>query len=76
MPHDIALPSALAARKDLLIMDEDEDPNPLLPDLDGDMAFSLDDPLEEHEPAVSFAESLADAKVKKAARLNPDESPL
>lgn len=75
-PHDIALPSELAASKDMLIMDEDEDSSSVLPDLDGDMAFNLDDPLEEHEPAVSFAESLADAKVKKAACLNPDESPL
>ncbi|MFA6497846.1 MAG: DivIVA domain-containing protein [Desulfurivibrionaceae bacterium] len=73
--EDIALPSSLAARKDMLVMDEDEDTDPILPDLDGDMAFSLEDPLEEHEPAVSFAGSLEDAK-KKKDRFNPDESPL
>ena len=75
-PQDIALPSSLVARKDMLIMDEEEDTDPILPDLDGDMAFSLEDPLEGHEPSVSFAGSLEDAKKKKAARFNPDESPL
>ena len=74
-PQEIALPSSLAVRKDMLIMDEDEDADPILPDLDGDMAFSLEDPLEAHEPSVSFAGSLADAK-KKTGRFNPDESPL
>ena len=69
--QDIALPSSLAVRKDMLIMDED----PILPDLDGDMSFSLEDPLEAHEPSVSFSRSLADAK-KKPGRFNPDESPL
>lgn len=75
-PQDIALPSALAARQDMLIMDEDEDADPILPDLDGDMAFSLEDPLESHEPSVSFAGSLDEAKKRKADRFNPDESPL
>lgn len=74
-PQDITLPSALAARQDMLVMDEDEEADPILPDLDGDMAFSLEDPLERHEPAVSFAGSLEDAK-KKTSRFNPDESPL
>jgi len=72
---EISLPSALSARKDMLVMDEDEEADPVLPDLDGDMSFSLEDPLEAHEPAISFAGSLADAK-KKTARFNPDESPL
>lgn len=72
---EIVLTSALSAKKDMLVMDEDEEADPLLPDLDGDMSFSLEDPLEDHEPAVSFAGSLADAK-KKTARFNPDESPL
>jgi len=72
---EIALPSALAARKDMLVMDEDEEADPALPDLDGDMSFSLEDPLEARGPAVSFAGNLADAK-KKADRFNPDESPL
>ncbi len=75
-PQDIALPSSLAARKDMLIMDEDEETDPILPDLDGDMAFNLEDPLDNHEPSVSFAGSLEDAKNKKANRFNPDESPL
>ncbi|MBU2536823.1 MAG: DivIVA domain-containing protein [Proteobacteria bacterium] len=75
--RDIALPSSLSASKNILSMDdEDEDEDAILPDLDGDMAFSLEDPLEEHEPAVSFAESLEDAKGKKPPRFNPDESPL
>jgi len=74
-PQDIALPSSLAARKDMLIMDEDEEADPILPDLDGDMAFSLEDPLEAHEPAVSFAGRLEEVK-KKTERFNPDESPL
>ncbi|MCX5863887.1 MAG: DivIVA domain-containing protein [Deltaproteobacteria bacterium] len=73
--QDIALPSSLAAGKDMLIMDEDEDADPILPDLEGDMSFSLEDPLEAHEPSVSFAGNLADAK-KKTGRFNPDESPL
>lgn len=72
---EISLPSALSARKDMLVMDEDEEADPVLPDLDGDMSFSLEDPLEDHEPAVSFAGNLADAK-KKTDRFNPDESPL
>ena len=75
-PQNIALPSSLVASKDMLIMDEDEETDPILPDLDGDMAFSLEDPLESHEPSVSFAGSLEDAEKKKAARFNPDESPL
>ena len=74
-PQDIPLPSALSAGQDMLIMDEDEEADPILPDLDGDMAFSLEDPLERHEPAISFAGSLEDAK-KKTNRFNPDESPL
>jgi hypothetical protein len=57
-------------------MDEDEEADPILPDLDGDMAFSLEDPLEDQEPAVSFADSLEEAKKKKADRFDPDESPL
>lgn len=74
--QDIALPSSLATRKDMLIMDEDEDTDPILPDLDGDMAFNLEDPLANHEPAVSFAENLENARGKKTGRFNPDESPL
>jgi cell division initiation protein len=72
---EISLPSALSAKKDMLVMDEDEEADPVLPDLDGDMSFSLEDPLEAHEPAISFAGNLADAK-KKTNRFNPDESPL
>jgi len=75
-PQDIALPSALSAGKDMLVMDEDEETEPVLPDLDGDMAFSLEDPLEDNEPAVSFAGSLDEAKKKKTDFFNPDESPL
>ena len=75
-PRDIALSAAISAPKDILVMDEDEDPDAILPDLDGDMAFSLEDPLEDHEPSVSFAGSLEEAKKKKSARFNPDESPL
>jgi len=75
-PQDIALPSSFAVRKDMLIMDEDDDTDPILPDLDGDMAFNLEDPLEGHEPSISFAGSLEDAKQKKTDRFNPDESPL
>lgn len=74
-PQDIDLPSSLSASKNILSMDE-EDEETILPDLDGDMAFSLEDPLESHGPAVSFAESLEDAKEKKSPRFNPDESPL
>ncbi|HIJ90833.1 MAG: DivIVA domain-containing protein [Desulfobulbaceae bacterium] len=75
-PQDIDLGSSISARKDMLVMDEDEDTDTILPDLDGDMAFSLEDPLESHEPAVSFAGSLEDATKKKRNRFNPDESPL
>ncbi len=75
-PRDIALSAAISAPKDILVMDDDEDPDAILPDLDGDMAFSLEDPLEDHEPSVSFAGSLEEAKKKKSARFNPDESPL
>ncbi|MFA7348213.1 MAG: hypothetical protein WCZ86_10660, partial [Desulfurivibrionaceae bacterium] len=63
-------------QKEILVMDEDEGPDTILPDLDGDMAFSLEDPLEAHEPAVSFAGSLDEAKKKKTNFFNPDESPL
>lgn len=75
-PQDISLPSTLSASQDMLVMDEDDEGDSILPDLDGDMAFSLEDPLEGNEPAVSFAGNLEDAKKKKAARFNPDESPL
>ncbi|MFA6284824.1 MAG: DivIVA domain-containing protein [Desulfurivibrionaceae bacterium] len=75
-PQDIALPSALSAGKDMLVMDEDDEAEPVLPDLDGDMAFSLEDPLEDNEPAVSFAGSLDEAKKKKTNFFDPDESPL
>ena len=71
---DIALPASLPVGKDMLAMDEDAEP--VLPDLDGDMTFSLEDPLEGHEPTVSFAGSLDEAKKKKSAHFNPDESPL
>jgi len=73
---DIAMPSAISAQKEILVMDEDEGPDTILPDLDGDMAFSLEDPLDAHEPAVSFAGSLDEAKKKKTNFFNPDESPL
>jgi hypothetical protein len=75
-PQDLVLPSALSAGQDMLVMDEDEEADPILPDLDGDMAFSLEDPLEDQEPAVSFADSLEEAEKKKADRFDPDESPL
>lgn len=78
--QDIALPSSISAPKDILVMDEDEDDtDAILPDLDGDMAFSLEDPLETHGPSVSFADSLEDAEEeeeRKTNRFNPDESPL
>ena len=75
-PQDIALTSSFSAHKDILVMDEDDEvPDSILPDLDGDMSFSLEDPLESNEPAVSFAGNLAEAK-KKANDFNPDESPL
>ena len=75
-PQDIALASSFSAHKDILVMDEDDEvPDSILPDLDGDMSFSLEDPLESNEPAVSFAGNLAEAK-KKANDFNPDESPL
>jgi len=75
-PQDIALASSFPAHKDILVMDEDDEvPDSILPDLDGDMSFSLEDPLESNEPAVSFAGNLADAR-KKAKDFNPDESPL
>lgn len=73
---DTALPLSMTVKKDMLIIDENEDADTMLPDLDGDMTFSLEDPLADHEPAVSFAESLENAKGKKAGRFNPDESPL
>ena len=73
---DIAMSSAISTQKEILVMDEDEGPDTILPDLDGDMAFSLEDPLEAHEPAVSFAGSLDEAKKKKTNFFNPDESPL
>ena len=71
---DIALDASRSAPEEFLVMDEDADS--ILPDLDGDMVFSLEDPLEDHEPAVSFAGSLKEAKKKNPDRFNPDESPL
>jgi cell division initiation protein len=76
-PRNIALASAISVPQDMLVMDEDEEPDAILPDLDGDMAFSLEDPLETHGPAVSFAGNLEEAeKEVKTNRFNPDESPL
>jgi cell division initiation protein len=72
--EDIALAAASPAGNDIRFMDDDAEN--LLPDLDGDMIFNLDDPLEDNEPAVSFAENLDEAKNKKPDRFNPDESPL
>ncbi|MFA7383352.1 MAG: DivIVA domain-containing protein [Desulfurivibrionaceae bacterium] len=77
-PRDIDLPPSFDASKELLVMDEDEYDHEKhgLPDLEGDMVFNLEDPLDLHEPAVSFSENLEEAKKKKGAHFNPDESPL
>lgn len=78
-PRDIALPPSFDVRKDLLVMDEDEYDNEEhgLPDLEGDMVFNLEDPLDSQEPAVSFTEDLVvEVKKKKLGHFNPDESPL
>jgi len=72
--RNMALPSSFAAGKDMLVMDEEADS--MLPELDGDMVFNFDDPLDEREPAVSFGEDLDEGKGKKAAHFDPDESPL
>jgi cell division initiation protein len=73
-PQDISMDTSFSDPEDFLIMDGDEDSS--LPDLDGEMVFSLEDPLEEHEPIVSFAEDLEESKKKGPDRFNPDESPL
>ena len=73
---DFAMHPSLSAGNDMLIMDEDDEADAVLPDLDGDMTFSLEDPMETHEPAVSFAGSLHEAKKKKEDHFDPDESPL
>ncbi|OGQ88665.1 MAG: hypothetical protein A2512_03390 [Deltaproteobacteria bacterium RIFOXYD12_FULL_56_24] len=78
-PRDIALPPSFDARKDLLVMNEDEYDNEEhgLPDLEGDMVFNFEDPLDSHEPAVSFTEDLVrEDKKKKLGHFNPEESPL
>ena len=53
-----------------------DDADSMLPDLDGDMVFNLEDPLAHREPSVSFAESMEEAKHKRSDRFDPDESPL
>lgn len=72
--RDMALPSSFTARKDMLVMDEEADS--MLPELDGDMVFNFDDPLDGQEPEVSFSENLDEDKEKKADNFDPDESPL
>lgn len=76
MNQDIPLPSSIANTEDILVMGEEEDGDAILPDLDGEMVFSLEDPLDDQEPSVSFSENLDEAREKKINRFDPDESPL
>lgn len=55
---------------------EKEEP---VPDLDGDMVFTLEDPLDEQEPAISFLDEEMEEEErpgKKKDLFSPDDSPL
>ncbi|HIJ79666.1 MAG: DivIVA domain-containing protein [Desulfobulbaceae bacterium] len=70
-PQELELPPM--PTNDLLNIDEEDGQAAAIPDLDGDMVFSLEDPLDEDEPAVTF-EDLIEKKEKD--KFDPNESPL
>lgn len=59
--------------------DEEEESAPV-PDLDGDMIFTLEDPLEDEEPVISLVDEETEEEEgqsgKKKDLFSPDESPL
>jgi|GEM_PF-220220 len=59
-----------------IVLPTDEEQDQAMPDMDSDLVFELEDPLAEHEPEVSFSETLEEARQKDKGRFNPDESPL
>ena len=70
-PQDLELPP-MPDNSDLLNI-EDDDQEAAIPDLDGDMVFSLEDPLDDDEPTASFE----DITVKEDEdKFDPNESPL
>ncbi|MFZ5774086.1 MAG: DivIVA domain-containing protein [Thermodesulfobacteriota bacterium] len=60
------------------LLDEGEEPVPdlAIPDLEGDMTFSLEDPLDTQGPAVSFGEEEEERDSKKRGGFNPNDSPF
>ena len=62
---------------DLLTFDDEDVPEPAIPDLEGDMVFDLEDPLDEEEtgPSVDLEENVEDLTRKKDD-FDPNESPL
>jgi len=56
------------------LRDDGEEDSRAVPRLDGDMVFSLEDPLDDQDPAVSFGED--EKKDKKKTDFDPYESPL
>ncbi|MGV1100406.1 DivIVA domain-containing protein [Thiovibrio sp. JS02] len=74
-PEDIELPP-LTEPEDLLAMTAEEEA-PAIPELEGDMIFSLEDPLDDQEgPSISFGEDEEKKKKKNKDDFDPYESPL
>ncbi len=75
-PQDMELPPM--PDSDLLNLTDDDDEEPAgIPDLEGDMVFTLEDPLdEEHEPSISFGEEQEEKKSELEDDFDPNESPL
>ncbi len=72
--QDIDLPPIEADEPEDLLSLGREAEEPAIPDLEGDMVFSLEDPLDEQGPSVSAWED--EEKKKKKEDFDPYESPL
>jgi cell division initiation protein len=71
-PQDLELPP-MPDNSDLLNIEEDDDSEAAIPDLDGDMVFSLEDPLDDDEPSITFEDV---TEKKEEEKFDPNESPL
>ena len=70
--QDLELPP-LPDNNDLLDIEDDDAPEAAIPDLDGDMVFSLEDPLDDDEPSITF-EDVTEKETEE--EFDPNESPL
>lgn len=74
MSGNMTPPSSISGRQEIRISDEAVDSG--VPDLDGDMLFDFEDPLEPDELSITSVKKSDEVRSKKGGRFNPDESPL